>query len=153
MASEVDNVALFYLHQPLCDAVKGAYHLKCLFVAEDLHLRIELAEDADRSGMVGLHVVDDEVVDGTPLRHDRDEPLHIGGELVGLDRVDDRALFVVDEIGVVSHASGKFPKPLEEVGLAVVAAYPIYRIRYLDCLLHHFYGYLLNDIAYASHII
>lgn len=42
--------------------------------------------------MVWLHMVDDEVVDSAPLRHDRDKPFHIGRELVGLDGIDDRAL-------------------------------------------------------------
>jgi hypothetical protein len=63
--------------------------------------------------MVGLHVIDDEVVDGT-IADDLMDVLDELGEEVDLNSVDETYFLVVDKVGVVGHAVGQGPKALEE---------------------------------------
>ena len=72
--------------------------------------------------MVGLHVVDDEVVDGTVA----DDFLDILDELceeVHLYGVDKAYFLVDDEVGVIGYTVGQWPQAFEEVLVAVVDAH------------------------------
>jgi len=74
--------------------------------------------------MVGLHVVDDDVIQLAQVGHVGD----LGQELIGLQplrQVNQRLLLAVDQIRVVGDAFlGDGPVPLKEVGRPVVDADP-----------------------------
>ena len=72
--------------------------------------------------MVGLHVVDDDVVDRTVA----DDAAHVVYELreeVYFYCVYERYLLVVDDIGVVAYAERQGPETLKECFVAIVDAY------------------------------
>ena len=62
MASDTQSISALDLMQSLGDAVEATEHIEGLLVPHDLHLWVTLTEQADRSTMVGLHMVHDEVV-------------------------------------------------------------------------------------------
>ena len=72
--------------------------------------------------MVGLHVVDDDIVDGTVT----DDAAHVVYELreeVYFYSVDECYLLIVDDICVVAHAVRQRPETFKECFVAVVDAY------------------------------
>ena len=80
-----------------------------------------LGETRDEGGMVGLHVLDDEIVDLLPARGLGKVREPFVAE-PGVDRVEDDRLAVVDEIRIVGHAARNDVLALEEVDVVVVHA-------------------------------
>ena len=70
-------------------------------------------------GMVGLHVVDDEVVEGATVEHSLDV-LEVLADDGAVDRVDEDGLLVKQQVGVVGHAVVERVDVLEQ-GKALVA--------------------------------
>ena len=98
------------------------HHGKSLGRRNHHSLGIELQELVDVCGMVGLHVLDHQIVG---LAADQDL-LDIVQPLVGeilVHGVHDRDLLVQDHIGIVCHAIGDYILAFEQVNLMVVDAY------------------------------
>ena len=75
--------------------------------------------------MVGLVVVDDEVIDFTVFQH-RFDFEEIFFQKVGLHGVDKGHFLVDDEVGVVGNAIGQFHVVFKEVGVTVVDTDVVY---------------------------
>ena len=120
MPSGGDGVPLLDQHGPLgVGAVELADHVQGLAVADDGGLRVADHQIPQGGGVVGLHVVDEHIVQAGVLQ--------IFKEL-GLDRavhrVEQDGLFIQQEVGVVGHPTGDRVGALEEGALAVIAADP-----------------------------
>ena len=85
--------------------------------------------------MVGLHMVDDEVVDRTSLE-DLVELMEEDIRVADIDCIDEGRLFVNDEVGIVRHARGNFPEVLEAFLHAVIDADVVDGVRDLWYLVH-----------------
>ena len=118
-AAQVERVALLDLDRASGDAVEPADHLERLGVADDFEVGVEAAQRRDRRRMVGLHVVDDQIVDLPVADRFADIGFETAAESL-LDGVDQRDLFAHDQIGVVRHADRKRPEGFEARGGAVV---------------------------------
>ena len=120
-AAQIERVALADLLRLGLDAVEAAEHVERLGVADDPHPGPDPAERGDRRRVVGLHMVDDEVVDLAVADFAPDVALQAVAErcLYGVDQGDP---FARDQVGVVGDAARKGPEPFEEVGGAVVDA-------------------------------
>ena len=68
MASYFHNITLFYLNQTRLNAKITVQHIERPFVSYDLHLWIELTEQTNASCMVGLHVVNNQIIQRTVLQ-------------------------------------------------------------------------------------
>ena len=121
VGAEGEGVAVLHLVKAGGQAVEAGHHVEGLLIADNLDIGIELAQQGQRAAVVGLHVVDDDVVDGT-VADDLADVLEEGHEEVDLDSVDEADFLVVDEVGVIAHAVGEGPKALEERLVAVVDA-------------------------------
>ena len=106
-----------------------------LFVGDDGDVGVHLAQHADRAGMVGLDVVNDQIVHGAAA-DDALDALEIFAEKFRLDAVDQRHFSVVDQIGIVGDAVGQRPQIFEERRFAVVDADPPDFVRYGNRLQH-----------------
>ena len=122
MGAQPERVALLHLDQPLADAVEPFDHGEGLGVADDAHVGVEAPQRLDRRGVVGLHVVDDQIVDGAVADFAADVLEKAVAE-VRLDRVDQRDLLADDQVGVVGDARRQRPQRFEAGGRAVVDAY------------------------------
>ena len=122
VAAEGEGVAVAHLEGVAGQSVITFDHGERLGVAHQHHVGEVLAQQADGAGMVGLHVVDDEIVEGLP----GEDGAYLGDELVAggrVDGVDQGGLAVCYQIGVVGHAEGQGEHVLELVFLAVVHAH------------------------------
>ena len=97
------------------------HHVEGADGADDLRLGIALGEDGQVRAMVGLHMLDDEVVGRAAVEDLLELAEPLVGE-IGAHAVHDRDLLVHDDIGVVCHAVGHDVLALEEVELMVVHA-------------------------------
>ena len=124
VVTQVERVALLDLVQPVGDAVISGQHAEGLFVADDLHIGIDLAQQADAAGVVRLHVIDHQIVQLAAV----EQLSHALEEEVGIadvDRIDQHGLVVDDQIRVVGHAPGERPQVFKQCFLAIVYAYVI----------------------------
>ena len=67
MGTQIEALAVFYFVQSFRDVVIAGQHAERLSVSDDLHVRILLAQQADASRMVRLHVTDNEIIECTPV--------------------------------------------------------------------------------------
>ena len=124
VAAGGDGVPLVDQQGPLgIGTVELADHIQGLAVADDGGLRVADHQIPQGGGVVGLHVVDEHIVQAAAAQG----VLQIFKEL-GLDRavyrVEQDGLFIQQEVGVVGHPAGDGVSALEERALAVVAADP-----------------------------
>ena len=94
-------------------------HLEGLGVAHQLHVRILLLQALDVGGVVGLHMVDHQIV-RLPAIEGR---VQIGQELLRfalVHRVHHGDLLIQDDIGIVGHAVGHRILALKQVQILVV---------------------------------
>ena len=104
--------------------MESGQHTKRLGVAYNLHSRILLAEQANATRMVRLHVIDNQIIQRASLQslgYLLQEKIRIAD----IDRVDQDRLFIDDQISVVRHTVGQRPHVLEERLLAVVYSHVI----------------------------
>ena len=97
------------------------HHREGLCARDDRRLRIRRGELRHVGGVVRLHVLDDQVVDGrvADLRPDVPQPLVAEARV---DGVKDDGLPVLDEIGVVGHSVRHDVLAFEQVDVMVVDA-------------------------------
>ena len=100
-------------------AIKSLHHAESLFIANDLHVGIILAQQGNRTAVVGLHVVHHEVIDRS-LTDDFTDIFEVLREKIDLNGVDEARFLVVDQVGIVAHAVGQRPQPFEQRFVAVV---------------------------------
>ena len=124
MAAQVEHVALFDDHLAL--GVIGAkvvdHHAEGAHAGHDLGLRIALHKGSDASGVIGLHVMDNQVVGRTPI----ERGLEVAEPLVNktsVNRIGDSDLFAQDNVAVVCHTVlGHIVLALEQVNVVIVDA-------------------------------
>ena len=124
MLAQLDGIAVFHFQRVTFYAIEPAHHAESLLVADDLHVGIELLDEGNAAAVVGLHVVDDQIVDRF-LAYHLLNVLQIRHEEVHLNRIDEAHFVVVDEIGVVGNSVRKWPKPFEKALVAVVHSHII----------------------------
>ena len=124
VAAQVEHVALFDDHLAL--GVIGAkvvdHHAEGAHAGHDLCLGIALHKGGDASGVVGLHVVDDQVIGRATVEHGLDvaEPLV---NKTAVNRIGDGDLFAQDNVAVVCHTVlGHVVLALEQVNVMIVDA-------------------------------
>ena len=96
-------------------------HLEGLLVAYHYRLGVLLHEGLDGSGMVRLHVLDDQII----RSHAPQSQFDVLQPLLSLPLVDgihDRDLVIDDGVGIVSHTVGHDILALEQVDIVVVGA-------------------------------
>ena len=120
-AAQIEPVTLLDFKHAGADAVVAADHLDRLGVADDLQFGVAQAERGDRRGVVGLHVVYDEIVDPAVADRLADVFVEAASERL-LDGVDQGDLLADDQIGVVRYPAGKRPESLEAGRGAIVYA-------------------------------
>ena len=96
----------------------------------DLRARVGSRELRDVRGVVGLHVVDDEIVHAIRRRRDVPEPLVAEARV---DRVHHGDLLALDYIGIVGHAERNLELAFEKVDVMIVDA----DIHDIICNLHN----------------
>ena len=127
VVSQVERIAVLHLDVlGSAGAVEALYHLERLRVAHEADVGIVAADESQRARVVGLHVVDDEVVHGAVADHAADF-LDVFAEEGHVHRINEgHALRVFDEIGIVRNALRQKPQALEAVLHAVVHSYIVY---------------------------
>ena len=103
-------------------AVEALHHLESFPVAHEAHARVVFAYERDAARMVGLHVVNHQVVDGS-VADDFAYFFEIFCKEGHVYRVDEGHFFIVYQIRVVRNAHREKPKPLEAMFHAVVYAH------------------------------
>ena len=91
---------------------------------DDLHVGPAQENLLDGSGVVGLHVVDDQIVQGTAV----EDSLHVGDKLPAhrpVGGVEEDGLLVQQDIGVVGHAVVQGVDVLKQGQPVLVRAYPV----------------------------
>ena len=121
--AKLERLAVLDLLRAGALAVELFDKVERLLVGDDRDIGIHLAQHTDGAGMVGLDVVDDEIIDRTAAQ-DALDALQILAEELGLDAVDQRDFLVVDQVRIVGNAVGQRPQVLKQVRLAVVDAHP-----------------------------
>ena len=102
--------------------VEALEHADGLPVAHELEFRISLEKHRDASGVIGLHVVDHQIVDGQFLV----DAVDMGEKIfhkADLHCVDKSRLFVSYNIGIIADAVRKRPEPFKPVGDTVIDAH------------------------------
>ena len=118
--AERQRVAVLHLMLAAAsNAIEASHHAKRLLVADNGDVGIILAHESQRTAVVGLHVVNNDIVDGTIADHIADV-LYKLCEEIDLYGVYKTHLLVHDKIGVVRHSFGQWPQSLKEVLVAVV---------------------------------
>ena len=127
MLAQIERIAIVDDVNILRDAVEFFEKTDGLLVADDREVRKVIEQQAHRTGVIRLHVVDDEIVDRTLSQRLQDLHAKVieGGVL---DRIDERDLVVADDGAVVGDAARQGPQTLEEVGIAIVDADPKDRV-------------------------
>ena len=109
----------------LGDAIECSKFVPCLLGSNKCDPGSHLLETMEGARVIGLHVVDDEIVDFRKIGNLPD----LTEELVGFERfgrIDDRFLLVPDEIGIVSHTfPGDGPHVLEKIGCSIIHPDPV----------------------------
>ena len=124
MAAQVEHVAIFDDHLAL--GVVGAkvvdHHAEGTHAGHDLRLGIALHKGGDTGGVIGLHMVNDQVVGGAAVEHGLEvaEPLV---DKASVDRIGDGDLVAQDNVAVVCHTIlGHIVLALEQVNVVIVDA-------------------------------
>ena len=131
VAAEAERRAVLHLQLVCSNAVEAVNHAEGLLVGHYLHARVILAYQLYGPAVVGLHVVDYEIVDG-PVAQNLAYVLKVWHEEVHLNGVDEAHLLVVDQVRVVRNAVGQRPQALEKLLVAVVDANVIDFVSNLD---------------------
>ena len=124
VAAQVEHIALFDDHLAL--GVVGAkvvdHHAEGTHAGHNLGLGIALHKGGDAGGVIGLHVMDDQVVGRTAIEHG----LEVAEPLVNktaVDRIGDSDFIAQDNIAVVCHAVlGHVVLALKQVNVVIVDA-------------------------------
>ena len=119
LLAKLDGIAVFHFQSAFCDAVEALHHLEGFLIAHNLNLRIELLDECDASAVVGLHVVNDQIVH-LAVANDLVDVLQILCEEVDFYSVDQTYFLIIDEVGVVTDAVGQGPQALEQRFVSVV---------------------------------
>ena len=124
MATQVEHVALFDDHLTL--GVVGTkvvdHHAEGAHAGYNLCLGVALHKGGDASRVIGLHVMDKQVVGRTSI----ERGLEVAEPLVNkttIDRIGDSDLFAQDNVAVVCHTVlGHIVLALEQVNVVIVDA-------------------------------
>ena len=124
VTTQVEHIALFDDHLALGEV--GAkvvdHHAESAHAGHNLRLGIALHKGGDTSGVIGLHVMDDQVVGRTPIEHGLEvaEPLV---DKASVNRIGDGDLLAQDDVAVVCHTVlGHVVLALEQVNVVIVDA-------------------------------
>ena len=107
--SKVEAVAILHLQGVLLNTIESLHHSESLLVADNGNLGIILADELDGSTVVGLHMVDYQVVYLAVAKNLLDI-LDIRYKEIHLYGIDEADLLVVNEIRVIRYSIRKWPQ-------------------------------------------
>ena len=96
-------------------------HLLALTIDDEGCLRVVAQDQSEGSGVVRLHMIDDDVVELVAC----ESRLELSQEAIGVgdvDGIEEDVFLILDQVRVVRHPVGDRPKVLEESCLAIVDA-------------------------------
>ena len=124
MAAQIEHVTLLDNHLALGEV--GAkvvdHHAEGARACHNLRLGIALHKGGDAGGVIGLHVMDDQVVGRAAVEYSLEvaEPLV---DKTAIDRIGDSDLLAQDNVAVVCHTVlGHVVLALEQVDVVIVDA-------------------------------
>ena len=122
MAAQVEHVAIFDDHLALGEVGSKVvdHHAEGAHACHDLRLGIALHKGSDAGGVIGLHVMNDQVVGRTAIEHGLEvaEPFV---DKASVDRIGDGDFVAQNNIAVVCHAVlGHVVLALEQVNVVIV---------------------------------
>ena len=124
VAAQVEHVAIFDDHLALGEV--GAkvvdHHAESAHARHDLRLGIALHKGGNTGGVIGLHVMDNQIVGRTAIEHGLEvaEPLV---DKASVDRIGDSDFIAQDNVAVVCHTVlGHVVLALEQVNVVIVDA-------------------------------
>ena len=121
MAASGKRIALFDHNAARSEIVakEVLHHRERLSARDDLSLRIARCELGYICRVIRLHVMNHEIIHICAIvcLFNVLEPLAAKIAVYG---IENNALFILDEIGVVGHSAGNYVLPLEEIYLMVV---------------------------------
>ena len=103
--SRFDGIAVFNLFEGCVETVEALYHLAGLFVSNEGDVGVVFLDECQRPAVVRLHVVDDEVIDGS-VADDCMNVLDELGEKTHIDGIDECNHFVHNEVGIIGYTIG-----------------------------------------------
>ena len=110
-------------------------HSLDLRIADDLRLGIARDQQLQRGGVVGFHVVDDQIIERPPAQRIGDV-LQENAVNSLVHRVKEHGLLVQQQIGVVGHALGHAVHALKAGKPAVIGADPDQILANFSCAVH-----------------
>ena len=122
VTTQFDGIAIFHLYGIVGNTIEALHHLERLFIADNLNVGKVLLNKCNGTAVVGLHVVDDKVVN-LAVTNDLLDMFQELREEVNLHRINEAHLLVINEIRVVTNTIRQWPQALKEVLVAVVHAY------------------------------
>ena len=119
LLAKSNGIAILHLYGTLCDAIESFHHLESLLVANYLYLWIVFLDEGNRTAVVGLHVVDNQVVH-LAVANDLVDVFNKLCEEVHLDSIDETHFLVVDEIRVIAHTIRQWPQTFKQRLVTIV---------------------------------
>ncbi len=130
-AAERQRLAVFDNQAVRCNArtEELLHHGKGLGIADDNSLRINRKEFLDAGGMIRLHMLNDQIIRLCAVERCRNIVQPLLREMC-IRRIHNGGFFVLDDIGIISHAVRDVILSLEQVNLMIVDANVQDGIRY-----------------------
>ena len=125
VVSQLERIA--FIDRPcLCtDAVEALHHVERLLIAYERYVRVKLTKQTDGTGVVRLHVVDDQIINGA-FADNLPHLFYKQVEKVHINRVDQRDFLVSNQVRVIGHPVRQRPQSFKQSLGAVIHAYIMY---------------------------
>ncbi|OQC02893.1 MAG: hypothetical protein BWX77_00953 [Bacteroidetes bacterium ADurb.Bin090] len=134
-AAQAKAITLFYLDDSLVCSVIAFEHLCGLGITQDLNAGISLTYGIYRRRMIGLHMIDDQIIQRT-ITHRPDYHFEQFRSITGFNRIDKSYFFSNNQIGVVRNTQRQRPEIFKKMSFAVVHAYVVNKAVYFKFFGH-----------------
>ena len=124
VVSEIQRVPFFYFNQVFTNTVEGFDHVNCFGVAHQFDIRMNLAKQRYRPGVIRLHMIDNQIIDRGSLKN-RLYFIEVFPHKTALNGIDERCFLSFDDVGVISNPARESPKPLKEIRFPVIHSNPV----------------------------
>ena len=101
--SQCQEIVIFHNILFACHTIVTFDHTEGLLITDNDNIGIMLFNEADRTGMVGLHVVNDEILDRT-FANNTFYFTKIYFEITSIYRINQSHCFVVYQVRVIRHS-------------------------------------------------
>src|SRR5574344_2231096 len=108
MMSQFDGITIFNFQGILFDSIESAHHKEGHLIPHNLHLRIILSEQSDRTTMVRFHVVDNQVI-YLSVSDDIVNILQKLTEEIDINGINQTHFIVINKIRIVRNAIRQWP--------------------------------------------